>query len=48
MIAPVTISCTQLGQPICEQPDCNTCMMSAPMSVPSTEPSPPARAGCAR
>ncbi len=40
---PVTISCTQFGRPICEQPERMTVMMKAPTIEPRTEPSPPAR-----
>ena len=41
MIAPVTISCTQLARFIFVQPLATTVMIKAPMSEPKTLPSPP-------
>ena len=43
MMLPVTICCTQLARPCCEQPMATTDMMVAPSTVPSTVPLPPVR-----
>src|SRR5206468_11802565 len=43
MMVPVTICCTQFGNPCCEQPIWITAMIAAPASVPTTLPLPPRR-----
>src|SRR5207245_7431643 len=43
MMVPVTICCTQLARPYCEQPMATTDMIVAPSTVPSTVPLPPVR-----
>src|SRR5262249_6432876 len=41
IIAPVTISCTQFGNPTCVQPVRMTVMRKAPINDPAIVPSPP-------